>query len=170
MQLIIGTKNSNLILPKRMVNPLDYSGDNRVPYGVETPLGWAVTNWLPGDQTVSSPYNAFKVYEICVGEDEDLRRLVVAQSEIETLEVVKVANPTRSIEDKRALDLMEWTTVKIEGEDAYVCGLLWREEHPSLPNNYDMAERRLKGHCHGLACAVAFTLSETCHARPPLWK
>ena len=22
----------------------------------------------------------------------------------------------------------------------------------------------LKGHCHGLTCAVAFTLSETCHA------
>ena len=28
----------------------------------------------------------------------------------------------------------------------------------------------LKGHCHGLTCAVAFTLSETCHARPPLCK
>ena len=73
-----------------------------------------------------------------------LRRLVVAQSEIETLGVVKVSNPTRSIEEKRALALMERTTVKIEGEDAYVSGLLWREEHPSLPNNYDMAERRLK--------------------------
>ena len=34
--------------------------------------------------------------------------------------------------------------MKIEGEDAYVSGLLWREEHPTLPNSYDMAERRLK--------------------------
>ena len=34
--------------------------------------------------------------------------------------------------------------MKIEGEDAYVSGLLRREEHPTLPNNYDMAERRLK--------------------------
>ena len=33
---------------------------------------------------------------------------------------------------------------KIEGEDAYVSGLLWRDEKPSLPNNYDMAKRRLK--------------------------
>ena len=126
------------------MKPSKYSGDDRVPYGVETPLGWAVTNWLPGDQKVSLPYNAFKVYERCVDEDEDLRRLVVAQSEIETLGVVKVENPTRSIKDKRALALMERTTVKIEGEDAYVSGLLRRAEHPTLPTNYDMAERRLK--------------------------
>ena len=144
VQLIIGTNNSNLIPPKRIVKPSEYSGDDRVPYGVETPLGWAVTNWLPGDQKMSSPYNAFKVYERCVDEDEDLRRLVVSQSEIETLGVVKVSNLTRSIEDKRALALMERATVKIEGEDAYVSGLLWREEHPTLPNNYDMAERLLK--------------------------
>ena len=79
---------------------------------------------------MSSPYNAFKVYGRCVDEDEDLRRLVVAQSEIETLGVVEVANPTRSIEEKRALALMEQTTVKIEGEDAYVSGLLLSTEQP----------------------------------------
>lgn len=38
---------------------------------------------------------------------------------------------------------MEQTTKKLEGEDDYVSGLLWREDS-SLPNNYDMAERRLK--------------------------
>ena len=54
---------------------------------------------------MSSPYNASKAYERCVDEDEDLRRLVVAQSEIETLGVAKVANPIRSIEDTRALAL-----------------------------------------------------------------
>ena len=68
----------------------------------------------------------------------------MAQSEIDTLGVLKLANPTRSTEDKRALSLMERTTVKIEGEDAYVSGLLWRDEKPALPNKYDMAKRRLK--------------------------
>ena len=38
---------------------------------------------------------------------------------------------------------MEQTTKKLEGEDDYVSGLLWREDS-SLPNNYDMAARRLK--------------------------
>ena len=70
--------------------------------------------------------------------------MVLAQSEIETLGVVKLANPTRSIEDKRALSLMERTTVKIDGEDAFVSGLLWREEDPHLPNNFNMAKQRLK--------------------------
>ena len=48
------------------------------------------------------------------------------------------------IEDKRALAVMEQTTKKLEGEDAYVSGLLWREEDPSLPNSYDMAVWRLE--------------------------
>ena len=47
----------------------------------------------------------------------------MAQSEIETLGVVKLADPTRSIEDKRALSVMEKTTFKNASEDAYVSGL-----------------------------------------------
>ena len=69
-----------------------------------------------------------------------LQRLVFAQSEIETLGVVKLANPTRSIEDKRALSLMERTTVKIDGQDAHVSWLLWREENPHLPTYFNMAK------------------------------
>ena len=69
--------------------------------------------------------------------------MVLAQSEIETL-VVELANPTRSIEDKRALSLVERATVEIDGEDAYVSGLLWREEDPHLPNNFNMAKQRIK--------------------------
>ncbi|XP_068712776.1 uncharacterized protein [Montipora foliosa] len=44
----------------------------------------------------------------------------MAQSEIETLGVVKLADPTRSIENKRALSLMEKTTFKSVNEDAFV--------------------------------------------------
>ena len=39
---------------------------------------------------------------------------------------------------------MEQTTFKSASEDAYVSGLLWREQEPSLPNNYEMAKRRLQ--------------------------
>ena len=46
--------------------------------------------------------------------------------------------------DKRALSLIERTTVKIDGEDAYVSGLLWREEDPHLPNNFNMAKQKIK--------------------------
>ena len=68
----------------------------------------------------------------------------MAQSEIETFAVVKLAYPTRSIKDKPALSLMEKTTFKNATKDAYVSGLLWREEEPSLPKNYEMAKKRLQ--------------------------
>ena len=58
--------------------------------------------------------------------------------------MVKLADAVRSIEDRRALAVMEQRTKISEGEDAYESGLLWREEDPSLPNNYDMAVRRLE--------------------------
>ena len=64
------------------------------------------------------------MYERSSVEDEELKQLVMAQSEIETLGVVKLANPTRSIKDKRALSLKEKTTFKSASEDAYVSGLL----------------------------------------------
>ena len=58
--------------------------------------------------------------------------------------MVKLAVPVRSIEDRRALVVMEQRTKISEGEDAYVSGLLWLDEDPSIPNNYDMALRRLE--------------------------
>ena len=93
---------------------------------------------------MASPYNAFKVYETSAGEEEELQQLLTAQSEVESLGVVKLADPVRSIEDKRALAVMEQTTKKLEGEDAYVSGLLWREEDPSPPNSYCMVVWRLE--------------------------
>ena len=92
-----------------------------MPYAVETPLGWAVTNWLPGEQRVASLYNALKVYEISAGEEEELQRLLTAQSEVvESSGVVRLAEPVRSVEDRRALAVMEQTTKKLQDEDAYV--------------------------------------------------
>ena len=87
----------------------------------------------------------FKAYETSAGDEEELQRLLTAQWEVvESLGVVKLPDPVRSVEDRRALAVMEQTTKKLEGEDAYVSGLLWREEDPSLPYNYDMAARRLE--------------------------
>ena len=47
VRLIIGSNNSDLILPMQIVKPSGKSHADKVPYAVETPLGWAVTNWLP---------------------------------------------------------------------------------------------------------------------------
>ena len=114
-----------MILPMQIVKPSGQSHANKVPYAVETPLGWAVTNWLPGEQRVTSQCNAFKVYETSAEEEEELQRLLTAQSEIvESSGVVKLADPVRSVEDRRTLSVMEQTTKKLEDEDDYVSGLL----------------------------------------------
>ena len=44
VRLTIGSNNSDLIIPMRIVKPSGQSHADRVPYAVETPLGWAVTN------------------------------------------------------------------------------------------------------------------------------
>ena len=67
----------------------------------------------------------FKVYETSAGDEEELQRLLTAQWEVvETLGVVKLADPVRSVEDRRTLSVMEQTTKKLEDEDDYVSGLL----------------------------------------------
>ena len=81
VQLIIGTNNSDLILPKQVVKPSGQPENDRVPYAIETLLGWAVTNWLPGERRVASPYNGFKVYERSSAEDEELKQLVMSHSD-----------------------------------------------------------------------------------------
>ena len=77
-----------MTLPKQIVKPSGQPEVDRVPYyiiAVEILLGWAETNWLPVERRVASPYNGFKVYERSSVEDEELKQLVVVQSEIETL-------------------------------------------------------------------------------------
>ena len=67
----------------------------------------------------------FKVYETSAGDEEELQRLLTAQWEVvESLGVVKLADPVRSVEDRRALSVMEQTTKKLEDEDDCVSGLL----------------------------------------------
>ena len=66
----------------------------------------------------------FKVYETSAGDEEELQRLLTAQWEVvESLGVVRLADPVRSVEDRRALAVMEQTTKKLEDEDDYVSGL-----------------------------------------------
>ena len=71
-------------------------------------VGQSLTGYLVTEK-VASPYNAFKVCETSAGEEEELQLLLTVQSEVESLGVVKLVDPMRSIEDKRALAVMEQT-------------------------------------------------------------
>ena len=61
------------------------------------------------------------MYETSAGDEEELQRLLTAQSEVvESLGVVKLADLVRSVEDRRALAVMEQTAKKLEDE-ALMC-------------------------------------------------
>ena len=49
--------------------------------------------------------------------------------------------PALSVEDKRALEIMHKTVKKVDGH--YLIGLLWKDDEPKLPNNREMALKRL---------------------------
>ncbi len=50
--------------------------------------------------------------------------------------------PGMSVEDKRALQIMEDTVELVEGH--YQVGLPWRHQPPRLKNNRQMAQKRLE--------------------------
>ena len=55
------------------------------------------------------------------------------------LELLQV--PALSIEDRRALEIIHKTVKKVDGH--YSIGLLWKDDDPKLPNNREMALKRL---------------------------
>ena len=123
MRLKIGSDNSDLILPMRIMKPSGQSHADRVP----------ITQWRHlsvGQSLTGYPVNkrwhrhTMRLKCMKQVQEEELQRLLTAQSEVESLGVVKLADPVRSIEDRRALAVMEQTTNKLEGEDAYMSGLL----------------------------------------------
>ena len=111
MQLIIRSNKSDLILPMRIVKPSGQSHADRISYAVETPLGWAVTNWLPSNKR----WHHHRMRLKCMKEVQAKKRSCSGCLLF-------------SRRYSRTLAVMEQTAKKLEGEDAYVSGLLWRED------------------------------------------
>ena len=61
-------------------------------------------------------------------------------SKIEDYGAAKASDLPLSIEDRRALKILEDTTTFIYGR--YEVGLLWKKDEPQLPNNRALTERR----------------------------
>ena len=87
VQVIIGTNNSDLILPRQIVKPMRGSNQDQCSYAIESRLGWAVTNWLPWRNV--SEYTAMKVHYREINPDNDLKCLLLAQSAHEAVGVIK---------------------------------------------------------------------------------
>ena len=102
-------------------------------YGYRYPLGWSIS----GPLTIAGTRRA-ELNFISVGHKPD--DFVERFWKIEDYGTLKAGEKPLSVEDKRALKIIEETTTLVDGH--YEVGLLWKEDQPKLPNNRILAERR----------------------------
>ena len=113
-------------------------------YATKTPFGWCVAGPINKREDRSKPV-ALSVFEFAFEESQsvvDLHEQVETFWACESQGFIDTPDSTKSIEDKRALEILSSTT-NVEG-GRYEVGLLWRNEDPILPNNRPQAEMRLQ--------------------------
>lgn len=129
--LLIGTDMPAAHIPLEV-----RSGDIMEPYAVRTRLGWIVRGPISESEEKGEVFVNF-------GKTDD----VILQEQLERLwttdfgDKTVAEKPCMSVEDKRALSIMESTTVFEDGH--YKLGLPWRND-VALPNNFPLAQARLK--------------------------
>ena len=106
------------------------------PTGLRTHLGWTVYGKDDGDQEINTP----KLMVNFLDKEESCKQILdLLNQDFKDLELPQV--PALSVEDKRALGIMHKTVKKVDGH--YLIGLLWKDDEPKLPNNREMALKRL---------------------------
>ena len=111
------------------------------PTGMHTALGWTIYGKDDGNQEVKDIPRVMVnfVQQMRPSRDSCNDILKILEQDFADLDVPQVT--CMSLEDKRALQIMNKTVKKIG--DHYSVGLLWKDDDPQLPNNREMAVKRL---------------------------
>ena len=139
VRLIIGTNvpDAFWVLEERR-------GNKGEPYAIRTPLGWTLMG--PMDKNVGGEchlnVNFVGLAEPLRENDDCLVHQLERFWEVENYGTVPQSKLSMSVEDKKALAIME-QSVKLE-HGHYQIALPWRNYPPVLPYNRYMAERRLQ--------------------------
>lgn len=118
------------------------------PRGYKSRLGWYVSGALQqkrDDRCMT--YHVCNVMDFPLNSTENdaaLSDLVKKSFSTEDFGVKVTHEKPRSREDERAMQLMISTTRKIESENRYETGLLWKSDNIDLPESYSNAFIRLK--------------------------
>ncbi|XP_078372656.1 uncharacterized protein LOC144656297 [Oculina patagonica] len=119
-------------------------GNRGEPYAIPTPLGWTLMGPMEksDSQNCHLNVNFVRSAEVERKDDDCLMQQLERFWAVENFGVVPNCKASMSVEDKRALAIME-QSVEIEGGH-YQVALPWRQYPPFLPFNRSMAERRLQ--------------------------
>ena len=82
------------------------------------------------------------VYNVCITDDFTLNKQLESFWKIESFGTIGNNSKPTSVQDKKALKVIEETLTKVDGH--YEMGLLWKEKDIHLPNNQAVAELRLQ--------------------------
>ncbi|XP_055643771.1 uncharacterized protein LOC129779977 [Toxorhynchites rutilus septentrionalis] len=131
-RLLIGIDNLSLTVPLKM-----REGKIHEPVAVKTRLGWCVYGGKGSKHTrCSLNYHACDC--ACDRQLHDEVKEYFALEDVGT----KVIGDLESAEDRRARNLMEQTTRRVNGR--FQTGLLWRYDVIEFPDSFNMALRRLE--------------------------
>ena len=140
VRLLIGCN-----VPDAFVVSEERRGNEGEPYAAKTTLGWTVLG--PTDKIEDKP--SFQVNFIRLEDKGDTSRAnMLLCSQLEKFwktdfdDSISDSRVTMSIEDKRALELMDKSVRKVDGH--YQLALPWKQRPPILPNNRNLADHRMR--------------------------
>ncbi|XP_060602645.1 uncharacterized protein LOC132755746 [Ruditapes philippinarum] len=139
VMLLIGTDTPVAHIPLEI-----RTGSSNEPYAVRTQLGWAVRGPIPYNNSKHNKSdNKRTPININFGQSSD----AILQQQLERMwtsdfnDASYNEKNSMSVEDKRALGIMESTLSRVNGH--YEMGLPWRQDDTKLPNNLVLAHARL---------------------------
>ncbi|XP_064635241.1 uncharacterized protein LOC135492615 [Lineus longissimus] len=109
-------------------------GEDTQPIAVKTPLDWTLLG--TSDQATSSSANV----NIINAKDAELKEEIERFWRSESFGVRHVEESSLSIEDRKAIQILEETTRLVNGH--YEIGMLWRDSESPLPDNKSIASKR----------------------------
>ena len=132
VSILIGTNIQEAFIPLEV-----RKGRPNEPFAIRSCLGWSI---LGGSASTGSR-RQFNLHHAS-SEDVSLNRQLEEFWRIESNGTVKETLGSMSVEDRKALKIIENTISKVDGH--YQMGLLWRQEVSYLPFNRTLAEARLQ--------------------------
>ena len=123
----------NNVPAAHLQNEVRVPPENNGPYGYRCPLGWSLAGPLTNRDRGKAVVNFLSVG---LWPEDQIERFW----KVKDYGAARASDKPLSIDDRRALKILEDTTTLVDG--CYEVGLLWKNDEPQLPNNCALAERQ----------------------------